>query len=576
MEEYLKNEIEKYMINPLKYAIVLDGNWGCGKTYFVNNYLNKYKKCYISLNGISSLSSLATQLVYSFLTDNIEIEGSEEDSGKTVKLDKLKKAGREISSLLTGFIESKIHVSINELVEMLSEVDYNDTLIILDDLERSEINIQEVLGFINSLVEHNSLKVLIVVNEKEISKEYFKIKEKLVYQTFMFVPDLEKIYTALNSYSLKQIDDNKEFFIGELRRKEHLNIRTIQFVFQRYSELMLIIDPLLESIECEPPIKEQVRNDIFKYIIVVSIDYKTGNKDDIFKDSAKNLGNYHIGGSQYNTISAFKFVNDFIKGYQLNNESLLEILSSYIDEIKASVTKENGTLNILGRWWEEDDEVILENTTNILEHLRDGFYSFDLYLKILVYLVQITGAGFDNKILENAINYMSDNINNSTEYITFGHRILDAALSKKDLDRFNDYKNNLELLVDKKNEQLNKDGADSVKEQGVGNFGSYLYNWANEHRNDFIAKKSFLNVLGIDNIIYIISNGNSSDIRYLIYLFEDTYRYVGVKEMYPNEANHLNELLSKIENFTFEDNIMKTYNYNDFINTLNKYLENFN
>lgn len=46
--------------NTYSYAILIDGVWGCGKTFFIKKYINesvvaKNKKCiYISLYGLES------------------------------------------------------------------------------------------------------------------------------------------------------------------------------------------------------------------------------------------------------------------------------------------------------------------------------------------------------------------------------------------------------------------------------------------------------------------------------------------------------------------------------------------
>lgn len=64
------NAIKDYMNNPLKYALLLDGTWGSGKTYFVQNELKDINTTYISLNGISSLNNIALQMIYQLLDNN--------------------------------------------------------------------------------------------------------------------------------------------------------------------------------------------------------------------------------------------------------------------------------------------------------------------------------------------------------------------------------------------------------------------------------------------------------------------------------------------------------------------------
>ena len=53
-------------------------------------------------------------------------------------------------------------------------MDLTGKLIILEDLERSGIDILEVLGYVNNLVEQDGVKVLLVANESEI-KQYVPI-----------------------------------------------------------------------------------------------------------------------------------------------------------------------------------------------------------------------------------------------------------------------------------------------------------------------------------------------------------------------------------------------------------------
>ena len=69
-----------------KYAILIDGAWGSGKTYLYENYLvdaidsaevrkkERKQNVYISLYGISSIDLLAKQLITNYL---IYVKGNE-------------------------------------------------------------------------------------------------------------------------------------------------------------------------------------------------------------------------------------------------------------------------------------------------------------------------------------------------------------------------------------------------------------------------------------------------------------------------------------------------------------------
>ena len=59
-------------------------------------------------------------------------------------------------------------MSKEELNELYKSVDLKDKLLIFEDVERSSINIINLLGYVNSLVERDGAKVLLVANENEI------------------------------------------------------------------------------------------------------------------------------------------------------------------------------------------------------------------------------------------------------------------------------------------------------------------------------------------------------------------------------------------------------------------------
>lgn len=572
MNEYIIKEIKNYMKNPLKYALLLEGSWGSGKTYFVQNQLTGIETTYISLNGISNLNSLSFQLAYQLLGKGL--------LGKNVKKDKINKGNKIVGtagSILASYIESKINISFSELVKLLSDINLKDKLIIFDDLERCSISLEEILGFINTLVEHNQIKVLIIANEKELKQNdtYAKIKEKLIYQTFKYLPDLEELYDKLIIEENEEITKNKTFFINELKRKNHYNIRTIQFVFQRYKELRVIINKVINDITCDKEIKKQVYNDIFKYMVVISRDYKMGETIGNFDENGQ-LSHYQLIDNSYYAIPSFKFVDDFIQGIIIDKVIVKDVLNNYIDEIKSSATNENGSLYILNRWWEAEDEEIEENTNMILTELEKNSYAFDLYPKILIYLIRIVKAGFSKDILENATRYMINNIESSSDYVSFGYRILDANLTQEEKAEYETIKSKLNETMENHNSLINKNGTQSVKDKQPGELGKYIHSWCSEHHSDLLNKKKFINEVGIDNIIYIVEKGNVCDVRFLIYLFNETYNYANVKELYPNDGPDLNKLLTDLKKIDVETfSKMKKYALDsliedvvDFINKL--------
>ena len=163
-----------------KYAILIDGAWGSGKTYLYENYLadaidsievgkNERKhNVYISLYGISSIDSLAKQLITNYL---IYVKGNG---------NKLVKKGLKPLAGIIGVASSAFSFSIGPVSADLSNVfdklegsiDVKDMVICFDDLERCTIPINEFFGFVNNLIEHCNCKGIILADEKNIGKIY--------------------------------------------------------------------------------------------------------------------------------------------------------------------------------------------------------------------------------------------------------------------------------------------------------------------------------------------------------------------------------------------------------------------
>ena len=201
-EDEIKNELNDYIYNAnIKYATLLNGNWGSGKTYFVKKYINelelafqqnkkndstKYKHpIYISLYGLNNISEIKNKILLS-LIKNKKIKQILPLIGVCAEI------GIEYLSSQT-FIQISSN-KINKIIDTFSKID--NLIIFFDDLERCNIDINSILGYINELVEHNNIKVIIVADEDKIGK--------INYQT-----NLELKYLISLSDNIK-IEDNKE------------------------------------------------------------------------------------------------------------------------------------------------------------------------------------------------------------------------------------------------------------------------------------------------------------------------------------------------------------------------------
>ena len=81
-------------------------------------------------------------------------------------------AGKLIAKTVAKGIAGRLGIDVNmseeDLKKMYSSIDVSDKLLVFEDLERSNIEITKLLGYVNNLVERDGVKVLLVANENEI------------------------------------------------------------------------------------------------------------------------------------------------------------------------------------------------------------------------------------------------------------------------------------------------------------------------------------------------------------------------------------------------------------------------
>lgn len=245
------------------YAIMLNGEWGSGKTFFIKEkwlkYLankEKYSIVYVSLFGLKTVDELKDLISH----DKVLLEEFINKSQPTRKLlSKSKKikntnASSGILNLGKQLFEKHIGININDIIKIftrdwLGEDDKNGVtkILILDDLERVQMNINEVFGFISNHLESTSLRVIIIGNENEISKDndYSETKEKVIGDTYRI--DLD-IYDALNAFIEDiQYSNDHNILLNEVFKSimTQLNFSNLRIVRQS----LIKLKPLLEIIE---------------------------------------------------------------------------------------------------------------------------------------------------------------------------------------------------------------------------------------------------------------------------------------------------------------------------------------
>lgn len=245
------------------YAIMLNGEWGSGKTFFIKekwlkniDNLEKYSIVYVSLFGLKTIDELKDLISHDKVLLEEFISKSQPGKKALLKSKEIKNTNATSGILNIGkqLFEKHIGININDIIKIftrdwLSEDDKDGItkVLILDDLERVQMNINEVFGFISNHLESTSLRVIIIGNENEIpvDNDYSATKEKVIGDTYRV--DLD-IFDALNSF-IEDIhySDYYNTLINDVFKSimTQLNFSNLRIVRQS----LIKLKPLLEIIE---------------------------------------------------------------------------------------------------------------------------------------------------------------------------------------------------------------------------------------------------------------------------------------------------------------------------------------
>ena len=259
MNTNIEQFLNGYMINPdPQYAVLLKGKWGCGKTHFINHWINEYRRnqsveqvlepIYVSLYGLSDTKQITTAINRVICPIMY---------GKTAKIGKVL---AKIASAMVLKHEVDLNydgisdLSINIGIDSLSKFKSNDNLansnklLIFDDLERSEISMKLLLGYLNYFVEQCHCHLIIIGDEDKIAegenkKIFGEFKEKTIGREFEIATD---IHSALDTF-VNQTPKN-DFVVGHQKQIEKFfamtecnNLRILRqalWDFSRFEETM--------------------------------------------------------------------------------------------------------------------------------------------------------------------------------------------------------------------------------------------------------------------------------------------------------------------------------------------------
>lgn len=196
LDDYLKD-------NKHQYAIAIEGDWGSGKTRFLEQRVRphihdamKKDMVRVSMFGISNADQLYERIAMALIhMDKGQIaktsDSRQDNNGGTKKAAQKIVAGTLSTILQTFGVNLNVISSMQTIVELLLG---DKHFLVLDDIERRADNSDDksLFGAVNALVEGQGIKVCLVSNKifgaNESGKRGFdqEIREKLVWKVYQF------------------------------------------------------------------------------------------------------------------------------------------------------------------------------------------------------------------------------------------------------------------------------------------------------------------------------------------------------------------------------------------------------
>jgi len=274
------------------YALMLNGGWGIGKTYYIQKQLRplieatvtsdgeNLRLIHVSLNGIQSTEEIQGLLIDAFLSLSTGQKAAFSMAHKALL------AGLRVPMVSQIIGKGEWANDLRKDIEKVSAdfLTLKACVLVFDDLERTAgVDIKAVLGHLTrSFVERKNAKCILVCNEEELigrDDEYERIKEKLVGRIVDYQFDAREVYYSLKSRYLADdrifnvdLDPFDNRIITLVEKLKIKNVRTIRFIL----DVMRQVWTVFREVSKDTEIPQSALWPITFLIFALSIEFKRG------------------------------------------------------------------------------------------------------------------------------------------------------------------------------------------------------------------------------------------------------------------------------------------------------------
>ena len=630
IDNYIKNDM-------IDYAILIKGEWGSGKTFFIRqNVVKRYSNAlYVPLNGVSSIDELSEKIYLEIIKSKAVTNKFSKCFQKLYGIFVFKiifsifiLAFKVLKILYQLFFRliwiityNMVNLKFGFDISSLNKKDFygilklyknlDNYILVIDDLERCNIKIDEVLGYLNDFVEHKNMKCIIVANEDELYKtqldnvelkiltaideriefdeeridkkqakinfenlknrieylyndnnKYKIIKEKLIGKEYIFFPNLNNIYDNLAiRYGKKEefyniLCETKKSVLNSMSINAMNNIRVLNFYFDNFFHIYNYIKKYVDKCKIS---KKYIYSCISTSIINGCICIKKGGKIDSLSANKKfdyiSYKKNQTSMALPNMFLTFDFVNEYLVYGCIEKSDIQSTIEEFYDSNFEKLPDDDPFI-LLNEYWFYSSKELNQILKELYDNIENDVYSPNLYVLIIRILSCLEEMGYKGKIKEDIIllirNKVSKIDNLKLDSNSWFLSNESANINQKYLDMLKkDIDSNSKPKNDTFIEQLLDDDNWSIK----------FYEYIKEIKNKTMQEKKFFSTLDYKKIISKLMKSNVKDVYYFNYSLNYIYDFSNLKDYYISDLQSLkdfqNELNIKMKGKNIEDSMLK-------------------